>query len=371
MPDSRPIALGDVSYFFGSGRLRKQILHDISVEVDAGEIVILTGPSGSGKTTLLTLIGALRSAQQGSVHVLGHELNQSSERQRATVRRQIGYIFQQHNLLDCLTVQKNVQMALQLQDVAGREADQRAAEVLERVGLAEHAHKKPAELSGGQKQRAGIARALVNHPRVVLADEPTASLDRQSGRDVVELIQSLARKDGAAVVLVTHDNRVLDVADRILHLEDGRLKPLTEAMTEETSRMFNLLEKYDPGSVDYMATLAFALTRIAFADHEVTPDERDKMREILLEVGELDPGEVDFIMEISLMQRHVQLPDPSKALARAGFGGDRSRHFIESLYAIAASDGHISDEEIREIEAIAREFGLEGYVAAATEPAAD
>lgn len=371
MPEQPPISLGDVSYFFGSGRLRKQILYDISLEVEAGEIVILTGPSGSGKTTLLTLIGALRSAQEGTVRVLGNELKQGSENQRAGVRREIGYIFQQHNLLECLSVQKNVRMALQLQGVYGRKADERAGEVLARVGLAEHAHKKPSQLSGGQKQRAGIARALVNRPRVVLADEPTASLDRQSGRDVVELIRSLARKDGAAVVLVTHDNRVLDVADRILHLEDGRLKPLTEAVTEETSRMFNLLEKYDPGSVDYMATLAFALSRIAFADRDVSPQERDKMREILRDVGELEPNEIDFIVEISLMQRNLQLPDTSAVLSRAGFGEDRSRHFIESLYAIANADGHISNEEIREIELIARDFGLQGYVAGGGGPARD
>ena len=368
MTAQKPISLGDVSYFFGTGRLRKQILYDVSVEVDAGEIVILTGPSGSGKTTLLTLIGALRSAQEGSVEVLGQQLNKSSERQRAAVRRQIGYIFQQHNLLDCLTVQKNVSMALQLQGVRGSESVARAEEVLERVGLAEHAHKMPAALSGGQKQRAGIARALVNHPSIVLADEPTASLDSQSGRDVVDLIQSLARKDGTAVVLVTHDNRILDVADRILHLEDGRIRPLTEAVTEETSRMFNLLEKYDPGSVDYMATLAFALSRIAFADQGVSAEERDKMREILHDVGELESGEVDFIMDISLMQRHVKVPNPTDVLAQAGFDGERSRHFIDSLYAIADADGDISADEIREIEAIAREFGLENYVGRGSTP---
>jgi putative ABC transport system ATP-binding protein len=362
MPDGRTISLGEVSYHFGSGRLRKKILHEISADIDAGEIVILTGPSGSGKTTLLSLIGALRSGQAGSMQVLGHELCNSSERQRVKIRRQIGYIFQQHNLLDCLSIQKNVRMALQLQGVFGSESNRRAAEVLDRVGLAEHAHKKPAELSGGQKQRAGIARALVNRPRVVLADEPTSSLDRQSGRDVVELIQGLAREDGAAVVLVTHDNRILDVADRILHLEDGRLKTLTEAVAEDTSRMFQLLEKYDPGSIDYLATLAFSLSRIAFADRKVTDQEREKMRQILREVGDLEPAEIDFIMEISLMQRHVEDTDRSPVLSRAGFDRERSRHFIDSLYAIANSDGQITGEEVAEIKTIAAEFGLEAFI---------
>jgi energy-coupling factor transporter ATP-binding protein EcfA2 len=253
-------------------------------------------------------------------------------------------------------------MSLQLRGVYGRQANRQAAEVLERVGLADHVHKKPAELSGGQKQRAGIARALVNRPKVVLADEPTASLDRQSGRDVVELIQSLAREDRAAVVLVTHDNRILDVADRILHLEDGRMKPLTEAVAGDTSRMFQLLEKYDPGSVGYLATLAFSLSRIAFADRGVTGAERDKMRQILREVGDLAPGEVDFIMEISLMQRHAQAEDRTPVLSRAGFDRKKSRHFIDSLYAIANSDGQISDEEEAEIRVIAGEFGLEEFM---------
>ena len=362
MTDARPISLGEVSYFFGSGRLRKQILCDISTEIDAGEIVILTGPSGSGKTTLLSLIGALRSAQQGRVQVLGQELNNSSERLRVKVRRNIGYIFQQHNLLDCLSIRKNVRMALQLQGVFGGEANRRADEVLDRVGLGEHAHKLPAALSGGQKQRAGIARALVNRPQVILADEPTASLDKQSGRDVVELIQDLAREEGAAVVLVTHDNRILDVADRILHLEDGRMKTLTEAVSEDTSRMFNLLEKYDPGSVDYLARLAFALSRVAFADSEVSREEREKMRQILHDIGELETGEIDLIMEISLMQRHSHAPEISTQSPGREFDQQRSRQFVESLYAIANADGHVSVEEVREIEDIAREFGLEGFI---------
>jgi ABC exporter DevA family ATP-binding subunit len=352
------IGLEDVSYVYGKGALEKQILFGIDARISAGEIVILTGPSGSGKTTLLTLIGALRSAQKGSVQVLGQELNNASERALIKVRRQIGYIFQTHNLLDSLTIAQNVQMAVQLGSIGKKEAGERISTVLERVGLAEHASKLPSELSGGQKQRAGIARALVNRPRIILADEPTASLDRQSGRDVVELIQELAREDGAAVILVTHDNRILDVADRILHLEDGRMKSLSEAVSEGTSRMLNLLEKHDPNSANYLATFSFALARIAYADGEVSDSEMDEMRKILHEVAQLESAEVEFIMELSMMQKRAKAGIENKATNPA-LDENRGKHFLDSLYAIARADGSVSSEEIVEIEAIAAEFGLE------------
>ena len=352
-----PIVLEDVSYAYGKGALEKQILFDIGTRIEGGEIVILTGPSGSGKTTLLTLIGALRSAQKGSVKVLGQELLKASEKALIKVRRQIGYIFQSHNLLDSLTIHQNVQMALQLGGVRGAEARQRITEVLQRVGLAEHEHKFPGELSGGQKQRAGIARALVNRPQIVLADEPTASLDKQSGRDVVDLIQDLAREDGSAVILVTHDNRILDVADRILHLEDGRMKSLTEVVSEGTSRMLNLLEKHDPHSANYLATFSFALARVAYADSKVSDSERDEMRRILHEVAKLEPAEVEFIMELSMMQKRAKAGMDNR-MVNPALDKDRAEHFLNSLYAIAQADGITSSEELVEIETIAAEFGL-------------
>ena len=357
MTDEMPVALEGVSYIYGKGTLKKQILFDISASVRAGEVVILTGPSGSGKTTLLTLMGALRSAQQGSVKVLGHELNRARERTLVKVRRQIGYIFQSHNLLESLTIGQNVQMGLRLDPSGRKNSKQRIAAVLERVGLADHINKHPGELSGGQKQRAGIARALVNRPRVILADEPTASLDKQSGRDVVELIQELAREDGAAVVLVTHDNRILDIADRILHLEDGHMKPLTEAVSESASRMLNLLGKHEPGAASYLAAFSFALARVAYADNVVTDSERVEMRRILHDVAHLEPSEVEFIMELSMMQSRslgvdVISPEHSALLAQ------RKAHFLDSLYAIARADGVVSTEEIEEIRLIAAEFGI-------------
>jgi putative ABC transport system ATP-binding protein len=218
------IAIENVSHYFGAGRLRKQILFDVTTVVEPGEVVIMTGPSGSGKTTLLTLIGALRSTQAGSLKVLGQELRGGSEHKLVELRRNIGYIFQAHNLLNSLRAWQNVQMSIELHsDIPASESRARAEAMLEAVGLADWATQYPSELSGGQKQRVAIARALVCNPKLVLADEPTAALDKKSGRDVVEIMHDLAKKQGSAIVLVTHDNRILDLTDRIIHMEDGRL----------------------------------------------------------------------------------------------------------------------------------------------------
>lgn len=185
----------------------------------------MTGPSGSGKTTLLTLVGGLRSAQSGSLQVLlGQELYGSTPKALTEARQHHGYIFQAHNLHSSLTALQNVRMGLEMHDRCGvQEMNKRAQEMLKVVGLADRLHYYPDDLSGGQKQRVAIARALVGHPKLVLADEPTAALDSKSGRDVVELMQSLAREQNCTILLVTHDNRILDIADRIVNLEDGRL----------------------------------------------------------------------------------------------------------------------------------------------------
>jgi putative ABC transport system ATP-binding protein len=238
MPEEPLIRVRNVNHFFGSGPLRKQILFDVSTDFFPGEIVILTGPSGSGKTTLLTLAGALRSVQEGSVTVLGQELNNASIDMLGKTRKSIGFIFQAHNLLDALTARQNVQMSLALHgSIAKEEADQRAVSMLSSVGLSERVDYYPAQLSGGQKQRVAIARALIAHPRIILADEPTAALDKKSGREVVEILQRLAKQQGAAILLVTHDNRILDIADRILTLEDGRISSFAKGLAANAGHM--------------------------------------------------------------------------------------------------------------------------------------
>ena len=218
------ISIKNIDHYYGRGSLKKQILFDISLEVYAGEIVIMTGPSGSGKTTLLSLIGGLRSVQEGSLKFLGEELCGASQSKLVQMRRKIGYIFQAHNLLGFLTARQNVQMAVELNHhISQSTAISQSEDMLTSVGLQERTNYYPDNLSGGQKQRVAIARALVNHPPLVLADEPTAALDKQSGRDVVEIMQRLAKDQGTAILLVTHDNRILDIADRIVEMEDGLL----------------------------------------------------------------------------------------------------------------------------------------------------
>ncbi|MFM7395077.1 MAG: DevA family ABC transporter ATP-binding protein [Cyanobium sp.] len=218
------VAVRDLCHWYGSGVNRRQVLQGIDLEIRPGEVVLLTGPSGCGKTTLLTLVGALRQVQQGSVRVFGRELAGSSRGERQQLRQRIGMIFQGHNLLRCLTAEQNVQMGADLLPGLGYRARRDLArEWLRAVGLSDHLGKLPHDLSGGQKQRVAIARALAAEPRLLLADEPTAALDKTTGREVVELLQSLAREQGCSVLMVTHDPRILDVADRLVQREDGRL----------------------------------------------------------------------------------------------------------------------------------------------------
>jgi len=236
------IVAESVSHFYGKGALRKQILFDINVEIPQGEIVIVTGPSGSGKTTLLTLIGALRSTQQGSLRVLGEELYGADKGTLADLRRNIGFIFQQHNLLAAISAVENVELGLGVSGKYKRhELRRKATQMLEAVGLEDRMDHKPEQLSGGQRQRVAIARALAAEPAMLLADEPTASLDKESGREVVEHMRRLATQQGATILIVTHDNRILDVADRIVHLEDGALMSFTDSVISNNEHMMGLL----------------------------------------------------------------------------------------------------------------------------------
>ena len=224
MSPNRVVTINHLNHAFGKGELRKPVLFDIDLDIFTGEIVIMTGPSGSGKTTLLTLIGGLRSIQSGSVKILGQELYGASKNELVQVRNQIGFIFQSHNLLSCLTAEQNVRMSLRLhQDINFEQRNMMTADILNAVGLGDKVNFYPDNLSGGQQQRVAIARALVSQPQLVLADEPTAALDSKSGRNVVEIMQQLAQEQGCTILLVTHDNRILDIADRIIHMEDGRL----------------------------------------------------------------------------------------------------------------------------------------------------
>ena len=223
------VSIDHLCHGFGTGTMRREVLQNISLEVMPGEVVLLTGPSGCGKTTLLTLIGALRTVQSGMVSVLGQRLDGAGRRRRQQVRRRIGMIFQGHNLLRCLTAEQNVQMGADLlPGLSYRARRDEARRWLRAVGLEDHLSKMPQDLSGGQKQRVAIARALAAHPRLLLADEPTAALDSRTGREVVELLQNLAREQSCAVLMVTHDPRILDLADRVLQMEDGCLLPAVQ-----------------------------------------------------------------------------------------------------------------------------------------------
>ena len=219
------IEIRNLNHYYGKGALQKQILFNINLDIYSGEIILLTGPSGSGKTTLISLIGGLRSVQDGSLRTVEVELNGAKEDVLVAVRRHTGYIFQAHNLLPFMTARQNVQMSVELhENVSAAEAQARAIAALEAVGLGQHSHHYPDKLSGGQKQRVAIARALVNRPKLILADEPTAALDSHTGREVVNLMQKMAREQDCTILLVTHDNRILDIADRVVHLEDGKLQ---------------------------------------------------------------------------------------------------------------------------------------------------
>jgi putative ABC transport system ATP-binding protein len=238
------IAIQNIDHYFGSGPLRRQILFDVSAEILPGEIVIVSGPSGSGKTTLLTLAGALRSVEQGSLRILNHELRGASNDALVRVRANIGFIFQAHNLLDALTARQNVQMSLGLEvGITQEEAQARCESILRDVGLGERMGAYPSQLSGGQRQRVAVARALVRRPKIVLADEPTAALDRKTGREIVELLHQLAKGQGCAILMVTHDNRILDLADRVLTLEDGRMTSFVAGLAASTGQLLSAFAK--------------------------------------------------------------------------------------------------------------------------------
>jgi len=217
----RATQLGKV---YGAGAAEFRALRGIDLEIRSGELTLLLGPSGSGKTTLLSILGCILRASEGDLEILGERVSSLPEKELPRVRRAaIGFVFQGFNLFPTLTALENIALALDVRGIAGKAAATRAAELLEQVGLSPKAKSFPADMSGGQKQRVAIARALAGNPPILLADEPTAALDSTSGRNVIGLLRRLSKEQGRAVVIVTHDPRVLEFGDRILHLEDGKI----------------------------------------------------------------------------------------------------------------------------------------------------
>jgi putative ABC transport system ATP-binding protein len=224
MSEDYPINVRGLNHWFGSGEARKQAIFDVDLKVVRGSLTVLMGPSGSGKTTVLTLMGCLRDLQEGSITLLGHELMGAGNALNEALRRRLGFIFQAHNLHGSLTALQNVQMGVQVHQLNDPKLEQQAARhALTLVGLADRMDYLPGNLSGGQKQRVAVARALVGNPDIVFADEPTAALDKESGLNVVAMLKRLGEQRGTTTVMVTHDNRILELADRIVTLEDGRI----------------------------------------------------------------------------------------------------------------------------------------------------
>src|SRR5215469_7053092 len=237
------VRVDGLDHFYGQGESRNQVLFDNRIEIGAGQLVVMTGPSGAGKTTLLTLVGALRSVQQGTIEVLGHSLSDLSAGELVAMRRNVGFIFQMHNLFDALSAYENVKMAMQLGDCPASEMRERGTTILDRLGLGNRIDYKPRSLSGGQRQRVAIARALVNRPKLVLADEPTAALDKDSARSVVDLLKETTVENGTTVVMVTHDHRIIEKADRLVHMVDGRIA--SDVVLHDALRICEFLKTVD------------------------------------------------------------------------------------------------------------------------------
>ena len=220
---SPAIEIKGLDYAFGRDEAKKQVLFGVDLEIAPGEFVILTGPSGSGKTTLLSLCGALRQSQNGKLLCLGRDLSCLEKSALENYRREVGFIFQLHNLFPALTAFESVKMAVALRPDLAENAEERIRALLSQLGLSERMDYKPEKLSGGQRQRVAIARALVHRPQLIFADEPTAALDADNTRIVLDLLRELAHTQGTTIMMVTQDNRVFDEADRLVKLVDGTI----------------------------------------------------------------------------------------------------------------------------------------------------
>ena len=279
-----------INFDYGQGDSRNQVLFDISIEIPPGQLVVMTGPSGSGKTTLLTLIGGLRTMQEGRLELLGQDVTLLSASELVRVRREIGFIFQMHNLFDSLSAIENVRMALQLGPFPPAEMRGRAHEILEQLGLGHRVDYKPRSLSGGQRQRVAIARALANSPRLVLADEPTAALDMHATRNVVSRLKDMTVENGSAILMVTHDHRIIELADRLVHMVDGRI--VSDVVLSDALRICEFLKGVDTFkslTPAELTNIAEKVTRRHYDAGDVVIREGDQGDELFL----ISEGEVE------------------------------------------------------------------------------
>lgn len=318
---SEPIVeASGICHHFGEGEFRTQILFDNTLTVSPGQLIIMTGPSGSGKTTLLTLIGALRAVQHGHLRVLGHEMTGLAAETLTLVRREIGFIFQMHNLFDSLTALENVQMATRVIGIPPEEGRRRGIDLLKRLGLGHRIDYKPSALSGGQRQRVAVARALVNRPRLILADEPTAALDKASGQEVVSLLKELTDAEGSAVMMVTHDHRILDAADRVINMVDGHIA--SDVMVKEAVQICQFLrsvELFSSFSIPELGGIAEKMTCRTFAAGDDLIRQGDTGEEFFL----LRSGTVDVIITTGGVASTVAMLDVGASFGeRALLTGD-------------------------------------------------
>jgi putative ABC transport system ATP-binding protein len=286
------VRIEGLNHYYGEGVARNQVLFDNRIEIPPGQLVVMTGPSGAGKTTLLTLIGALRSVQAGRIEVLGRDLSRLPPRDLVAARREIGFVFQMHNLFDALSAYENVKMAMQLGHEPPPQMRQRGIAMLERLGLGHRVGYKPRLLSGGERQRVAIARALVNGPRLVLADEPTAALDRDSTRTVIELLKETTVEHDAAVIMVTHDYRIIESADRLVHMVDGRI--VSDVVLHDALRICEFLRAVDlfrALTPTQLTDVAEKMKKRRFATGEPIIREGEAGEEFFL----ISDGEVDVI----------------------------------------------------------------------------